>query len=157
MNTRICSVVATVTLLTLSTGCSGMRNFLFGRGARCGLCNRLDVSTPSYDTVQQAPCGSTCPTYGTTVPQNVVTGPQVGCGCVTDSCGSCGTTYGSAYGGSCGCGVAGQYTVDPYLSGGTIVDGAVGNGVIMEDDFHARRYDSQGDLIISEDSPRISQ
>ena len=40
MNTRILTIVGTLALLTLSSGCSGMRNFLFGRGARCGLCNK---------------------------------------------------------------------------------------------------------------------
>lgn len=40
MMKRNLSVVAVVLLLSTSSGCSGMRNFLFGRGAQCGLCNR---------------------------------------------------------------------------------------------------------------------
>lgn len=68
MNTRICSVIASVTLLTLSSGCGGTRNFLFGRGARCGAC-RPGVTAPAY---------TSAPTYGPTQP--VVTTPNAGVG-----------------------------------------------------------------------------
>ena len=43
MNNRILLVVMTAALLTTSTGCGVFRNFLFGRGAKCGLCNRLQA------------------------------------------------------------------------------------------------------------------
>ena len=38
MNNRVLSVVMFVTVLTLSSGCSGMKSFLFGKGASCGIC-----------------------------------------------------------------------------------------------------------------------
>lgn len=50
MNTRILSVLIAATLVTVSSGCGSMGNFFFGRGARCGLCNRN--STPA---IQPAP------------------------------------------------------------------------------------------------------
>ena len=135
MNARICSVVLAVTLLTTSTGCSGIRNFLFGRGARCGLCNQTETA-PAYDTTCQ-PCVPMC--------NNVVAVP----GCVSDVCGTCGPAYGAAYG--CQCGDQG-ITVDPYMQGGTIIDsgvpGVVGNGI--QDSWQPRKYDAQGDLIIQE-------
>ncbi len=54
MNTRICSVIASVTLLTLSSGCGGTRNFLFGRGARCGMCRPSAATAPAYTTAPYA-------------------------------------------------------------------------------------------------------
>ena len=67
MNTRILTVAAVMTLLTLSSGCSGMRNFLFGRGARCGLCNsqrtpllprqNLDANVPVAAGASRGLCG----------------------------------------------------------------------------------------------------
>ncbi|MBL6725903.1 MAG: hypothetical protein ISQ09_12530 [Rubripirellula sp.] len=53
MNRRVFSVILLVTILPLGVGCSGMKNFIFGKGARCGICNRGAVAT-SHD-----PCG--CP------------------------------------------------------------------------------------------------
>ena len=37
MNIRIVAAIATLTVVTTSGGCSGMRNFLFGRGAACAV------------------------------------------------------------------------------------------------------------------------
>ncbi len=122
MNTRICSIIASVTLLIFSSGCGSTRNFLFGRGARCGLCNR--ASTPAPPPAMQAPCGQTpyaAPAYGAPQCQtpayqgSVVTAPASGCGCngntgnvdggqayAGNPCGSCGDG-GQAYAGnSCG-------------------------------------------------------
>ncbi len=129
MNTRICSVVATVTLLMMTTGCSGMRNFLFGRGARCGSSNPAPAA-------QQQPCGGN--TYAPQMNCNpgVVSVPQGGCG-------TCGETYGSAYLGGCGCGTT--YSNDPYMSGevmgsmpypGQVID--VTEGVVGGDNFGPR-------------------
>ncbi len=149
MNTRIITVVAALTLLTFSGGCSGMRNFLFGRGARCGLCNRLDnqAPAPNYNTAAAQPCAPQCPPAPQ---QNMVVAPQTGCGCN-------GATYAPSYGAAhsgnaCGCGV-GQEVIshDPYMNGVVVEGDVVGNGYMG--DWEARRYDAQGDLIVSESVP----
>ncbi len=61
MNKHNLSVVAVVLLLTTSSGCSGMKNFLFGRGAQCGLCNRitspLGLPAPPTPYAPTADCG----------------------------------------------------------------------------------------------------
>lgn len=136
MNTRFCSVIAVATLMTLSSGCSGTRNFLFGRGARCGLCNTTPTA-PQFGNTMQMPCPPTYPT-----PQyqgGVVAAPQAGCGCNSyagneysgqaysaGSCGSCNDMYQGAYGGcgcigDCGCGNVvegyGPVVSDPYMQG----------------------------------------
>lgn len=55
MNRRVFTIVLFVTIVPLGTGCSGMKNFIFGRGAPCGICNRGALPmTGSHD-----PCG--CP------------------------------------------------------------------------------------------------
>ncbi len=149
MNTRICAVVATVTLLTLTSGCSGMRNFLFGRGARCGMCNQPSGPAPAAD------CGS----YGPQAPanQNFAAPGNAGCGCNNGGmyAGQIGNGgYGSAYSGGCGCGgINSGYATDPYQTNeymGTmpyegqiidygVVDGTVvGNGTVSPDNFAPR-------------------
>lgn len=96
MNTRICSVVATVTLLILAPGCSGMRNFFSPRGARCGMGSQ--PAPYSYGGCQPNPCTPPCgsqPSWGTS-----------------------GQAYGSAYGDSCGCGP--MTVTDPYMQGSVV-------------------------------------
>ncbi|MEL6109732.1 MAG: hypothetical protein AAFU85_27290 [Planctomycetota bacterium] len=76
MNNRILLVVTTAAVLSTSTGCGVFRNFLFGRGARCGLCNRL--SAPAQQTAPAAiPAAPTCNTPTYVQPQQ----PQAHCGC----------------------------------------------------------------------------
>ncbi len=155
MNNRICAVIATATLLTLLSGCSGLRNRLFGRGARCGLCSRL--SGPTSASCGPAPCEPQQPCN-----QNAAPAPYTSAG----QCGSCGQTYGAAdglaYGGGCGCN---QSAADPYLStwsnGSTPYDGqiinygvtgdgvVVGNGTTYSDGF-VPRIDAQGNQILGE-------
>ena len=119
MIARFWSVVATVTLLTLVPGCSGMRDFLFGRGARCGLCNRFSQPAPAPQP-PASPCQSAQP-YA-----SVPCAPQV----VSEPC-ECAPQYGVGYSqhaecGPCGSGVVGESTVDPYLSGGEYLhDGSI--------------------------------
>lgn len=120
MNTRFGMVVVTVTLVALTSGCSGMRNFLFGRGARCGACN-----APANNETSAAPC-QTCPSDAT-----------------CSAPGACynGDAYGSAYAGSayvgsgCGCNVSDPYTngaVLPYE--GQIIDEVVVPGTMSPSD-----------------------
>jgi hypothetical protein len=92
MNTRTCSVVAMVTLLMMTAGCSGTRSCLLGRGARCG----QSEPTPDYGAPQQSPCAPNPCTPQATCNPGVVSSPQVSCGC--------GTSYSS----------------DPYMSGEVI-------------------------------------
>jgi len=56
MNRRVFSVVLLVTILPFAVGCSGMKNFIFGKGARCGICNRGGTG---YGNSMIDPCG--CP------------------------------------------------------------------------------------------------
>jgi len=149
MNTRICSVVMVVTLVSLSSGCSGMRNFLFGRGARCGLCNSNPggMTGPQFGNTMQAPCG--CGPTG-----QPYAGPSQGCGTEQYgpapyagggySCGSCGAQPSA----DCGCGYA-----DPYMSSGVIgiPQGGQVAPPIQGDDFSARRFDNDGSRIIWEE------
>ena len=138
MNTRIYTVIAIMTLMSFSTGCTGIKNFLFGRGARCGLCN-LGGLAPQFGNAMQAPNGQTpC--------------QQPGCGCNGN-----GQVYSAQ---SCGgCGVNNYGVADPYQSG-QVMGGAIpqsgqvmgGSGVsIQADSFNARRFDNDGSRILWEE------
>lgn len=59
MNCRVFSVVLLLTILPLGAGCSGMKNFIFGKGALCGICNRGGAP---YANAMNDPCG--CPPGG---------------------------------------------------------------------------------------------
>lgn len=120
MNNRILLVVTTAAVLSTSTGCGVFRNFLFGRGARCGLCNRL--SAPAQKAAPVAvPAAPTCNTPTYVQPQ-----PQAHCGC---------NNYTAAN------------PCDPYLNQGYGY-GAVGSGAILSDTpiygdgFQPRSYPS---------------
>jgi len=128
MNTRICSVIAVMTLMSFSTGCTGIKNFLFGRGARCGLCN-LGGSAPQFGNAMQAPNGQPC--------------QQPACGC---------NGNGSMYSSQSGCN--NNYVADPYQSGqmGAIPqNGQVMGGPIQADSFNARKFDNDGSRILWEE------
>lgn len=181
MNTRICSVVAAATLLSLSSGCCGMKNFLFGRGARCGLCNKLSsIPRPQFGNVMQAPCGQTPYTPAAPAPQQYAAPayqPQSTCGCNNNTYGApaysagetCGTCYSAAHSGiDCGCNSGvNSYApamTDPYGGGQVIHDGGAIYGgevyggqvvpnspTIMGDSFNARKVDADGNKILWEE------
>ena len=162
MNIRLLALVASVTLLSMSSGCCGLKNFMFGRGARCGLCQRLSapLSNPAPAYAPQAPCGTApyAPAPYTPAPyaaapyapaaptcsQPVVTAPSGDCGCNGYAYGG-DVSYGSAYSGGCECEAYGGGTClgesyggvvhDPYLSSGTVVpySGQVIDGGIVGD------------------------
>lgn len=150
MNARICSIIAVMSLMSFSVGCSGMRNFLFGRGARCGLCNRNAAPAPQFGNTMQAPCGApTCQSAS-----------QGGCGCngqaySAQPCGNCGSTMP----GNCGCGIMSGGYVDPYMSGQMIPSGVPQNGTVIappgttiqSDGFSARKFDNDGSRILWEE------
>ncbi len=136
MKTRIITVVASVTLLCLTSGCGVMRQFWFGRGARCG------PNAPRYAPVGQpaTPCRSPL------CQQPAAVMPQAGCGCETAT---------PAYAAEIGCGIEsyGGVINDPYLSGGIVGDGVIVGeypagsslpGTIMPDNFVPAQIDSQG-------------
>lgn len=149
MNIRILSVVAVMTLVSLSSGCSGMRNFLFGRGARCGLCNSNPggMTGPMFGNTMQAPCGT--PSCG-----QPYVGQQPGGGSEYYGpapysgegyqCGTCG----SVSSGDCGCGYN-----DPYMSSGAVgvPQSGPAMGPVQGDDFNARKFDADGSRIMWEE------
>ncbi len=160
MMNRNVSVVAVVLLLSTSSGCSGMKNFLFGRGARCGLCNQAGAPSPLLPTglapyappTASADCG--CNGH---VASDVCTGDA--------DCGSYGAAYGPGveYSNSYGPAVSDPYGEQiigggvMYGQGGVYDQGAAyGQGTVynqgsvvpgsMSDNFDAR-----GDRIIQQD------
>ncbi|GAA5505176.1 hypothetical protein [Novipirellula caenicola] len=166
MNTRFMSVIAAMTLLVVSSGCGTLRQFWFGRGARCGLCNRAQSIVPGNLSVmpQPAPCTQTpwvpvapqpqvplavAPTPGCEC--NTYAGPELGCGSeVAAKCPAC-NSVSSGYGSSLD--QYGNAVNDPYLQGEIVGSSIYDNGTIygnsgniISDDFDAR-----GDRIISRD------
>ncbi len=97
-------VTMAVTALT-TTGCCGVRNILFGRGAACGSCAATGPALNVAPPMVAAPCGDAC---------GAVLGPYAGetnCGCEGA------TSYSPAFDGG-------------YSYGGGYSDGGIiGNGV----------------------------
>lgn len=155
MNVRLVAIIATVTIVTTSAGCSGMRNFLFGRGAACGVC-------PS-----QGPAfGLPAPELGCGLEPGC--GYELGCGHEPPRHGrmlrGCGLFGGGTCSGSdsCGCGsgshgfAPGAYGAhsgvmnDPYAIEGVVIGsemiggpyngypGAVSPGTVIGDNFGTR-------------------
>jgi len=128
MNQQLATVVATLSLLVSTGGCSGMRNFLFGRGAACGSCASAN---PNYGIAPPADpgCG-----YEPTCGYEQAPGPFAGLR------GGCGKSQCNARP-DCGCGDAtgaympsnvdyyGAGVNDPYAQGGEVIqDQVIGNG-----------------------------
>lgn len=69
MTIRSFTLVTLVMVMGSATGCGGMRNFFFGRGARCGLCSRIGaVGTainPLAPPPNAAPVAPAAPGCGT--------------------------------------------------------------------------------------------
>lgn len=172
MKNRMILVVMTATLISTSTGCGPIRNFLFGRGAGCGLCNRLAAPAPFLRGPAAVPAAPTCntPTYI----QPGYAAPQTDCGCPTpcqsaDVCGNA-SGYGPVY--QPGEVISG-YGADPYnvapvpgaIYPSTIVPGysddfgprssVIGSGTVTSQypnwSGQGYRTDKHGDRIIHED------
>lgn len=180
MTIRSLTLVTLVMVMGCATGCSGMKNFVFGRGAQCGLGNRGAIAAPvnPYAPAQPAapcrliprcglfnrnPAPTYTPPFASAPPANcapMATCPDicqdgyVGSGCVEGD-------YSVGMGGGCGYGQGFggvNYqggVVDPYL-GGVNNGGYPTGGVIQGDRFQPRTYqsnkvDSYGDRIISEE------
>jgi hypothetical protein len=140
MNNRILTVVATVSLLCLMSGCKAVRKFCFGQGARCG------APAPTYLQPGHAPPAAP-PCQCVPSPAAVPYASEPVCGI-------------ESYGGVIN---------DPYLSGevvgeGVYVDGQYPAGAtIMSDDFVPRvpqnygvnKFDTDGARIINELPPGV--
>lgn len=150
MNRNV-SVVAVVLLLSTSSGCSGMKNFLFGRGAQCGVCNQAASPTllpnglaPYAPPVASADCGCN--------------GHAAGDVCTGDATyGSYGAAYGPGveYSNSYGPGVSDPYG-EQIIGGGVIYgQGAMGPGTIIDGGYvpgsMSDNFDARGDRIIRQD------
>lgn len=61
MSIRNLTLVMLVLVTGSATGCGGMRNFLFGRGARCGLANRVGAVGNALNPLVPAPAGNVAP------------------------------------------------------------------------------------------------
>ncbi len=136
MNTRFVTTVTSVLLLSVSSGCCNLKQFWFGRGAKCGLCNKL--SGPPKLTFPALPQVAAPQPYAPVMPQPYAVAPQASCPCtehprtyfqpepgcgmeVAADCPRC-NQYGSAYGdivGDIGHGSSvdsyGPVVHDPYL------------------------------------------
>jgi hypothetical protein len=144
MNNRILTVVATVSLLCLMSGCRVVRNFCFGHGARCGAPapNYLQPG-PRHAPAAAPPCQ--CVPSPAVAPAPYASEPVCGI---------------ESYGGVIN---------DPYLSGevigeGVYVDGQYPAGAtIMSDGFVPRvpqnygvnKFDTDGARIINELPPGV--
>ena len=181
MNTRFVSVVASVMLLLVSSGCGTLRQFWFGRGARCGLCNNTQSILPGRPALlpQAAPClqapyapvtpqpqvplavapnaGCECNTYAG--PQYGVQG-ELGCGSeVAAKCPACATNssgYGNVvgdYGYDSSSDQYGNVVNDPYLQGDIVGSSVYDNGTVYGNPSNiiSDDFDARGDRIISRD------
>jgi hypothetical protein len=164
MNVRFVALIATVAVITTSSGCSGMRNFLFGRGAACGVCPSqgpgYGLPGPELGCGMEPGCGYE-PTCGHEPPR--FGGLRRGCGLFgggicrgSDSCG-CGAN--AHPGVTSGYGAFPGVVNDPYMYDGAVIGsemiGGPYNGypnTIVGDNF-----DSRGGQIMSVDpTPRTS-
>jgi hypothetical protein len=139
MNLRIATFVATLSLLATAGGCSGMKNFLFGRGAACGPCAGPNCGVaPRPEPVcgfepvcgQEPVCGHEPVCGYEQAPVRPFAGLRRGCGLL----GGQGTCSGSP---SCGCGGSTQSYMpsgvdahygevhDPYAHGGEVIGSQV--------------------------------
>ncbi len=133
MISRIASIMMVATFVVVTTGCSATKNFIFGRGARCGLCTTLGscLPKPNFGNMMPAPCATgvcgaapvAAPSYAPAfAPQTLAPAPT--CGCPEYAGNPCPDNVYSS--GTCGCGNhASEYAPavnDPYLSSGNLYD-----------------------------------
>jgi len=186
MSIRTFTIVTLVMVMSSATGCGGMRNFLFGRGAGCGLCNRIGAVGNAINPLAPAP--GVAPVAGVAPPKRgcglfnrnpaPIYAPPVACAPAPNCANECvGSGYGyggyvdngyaSAMPGDCqSCTSHGGYESgvvhDPYLAAPVMgneypVDGYSNGGIPSggwydrnNAPYGARKFDSQGDEIISE-------
>jgi hypothetical protein len=159
MNVRLVALIATVTIVTTSGGCSGMRNFLFGRGAACGVCPsqgpNMGLPGPELGCGMEPGCG-----YEPGCGHEPVR--RRGCGLFgggvcngSDSC-SCSGSHGFApnpYGAYSG-GVNDPYAMEGEVIGSEMIGGPYNGypGTIVGDNFGTRG----GQIMSVEPAPRTS-
>ena len=142
---QIATILAALTLLVSATGCSGMKNFLFGRGAACSSCAS---AAPSYGIA--APMEPGCGYEPTCGYERPLPGPRRGCGLLNgrSTCNA---------GPDCAChsgtqsympseiGSYGNEVHDPYAYGGEVIGSEVmGDGY---NGYAPQSYPSQGRII----------
>jgi hypothetical protein len=159
MTIRNLTLVSLVMVMGGSTGCCGTRNFLFGRGARCGLCSRagaignaLNPLAPGPGVAPAAPgcglprCGlfgrnaapaypaPTCvaPTYAAPMTYAPTQCYDGGCqeGYASQGCVDGGYSMGMA--GDCGCGSACGGTCNDVQYGDAYDSGVMYNGGVVD-------------------------
>ncbi|MEM8913947.1 MAG: hypothetical protein AAGC97_19475, partial [Planctomycetota bacterium] len=167
MVNRKITFVTLAFLAMVSTGCTGGRSCLFGRGARCGLCSRVGAIGGAVNPFRRNnPAPPACnvpyasvapPAYAPQAHAPACNQPVYGGPMVAGDCG-CGPAYGGYTMGmpaepsceSCQGGSTVYHGVDPYLGTSSygapvmgnemILDGGYGTSGIMSDDFQPRQY-----------------
>ncbi len=156
MNKQLTTVLATLSLLVSTGGCSGMRNFLFGRGAACGTCAAVN------------------PGYGVAPPSEPACGYEPACGQELAAPGPFARLRGGCClsngqpnhaGQDCECGSSGAYMPsnvdaygsqvhDPYAYNGEVIGSEVigngYNGYPVQGQIVGDNFDARGDRIISQ-------
>jgi hypothetical protein len=123
MNTRIATVVTAATLVFASGCCTGMKNFMFGRGARCGLCSLA----PKFGNTGSGCFGGGCLGCGGQSSAAPMVSAAPTCTCqeqnVSVQSAPC-TTCLSAPEPVCGNDGYMPMSADPYLGGAAVVPGS---------------------------------
>lgn len=176
---KILTLVTLASIVTSAIGCAGPSRCLFGRGARCGLCSKIGAINPFSGPAAYAPAPyavapcETCPSGPVYAQGPMIGGPSIGHSMGSAPCETCHESGGYAVGmgGEATCGYEGGViygdsmhgggtvyggSSDPYLNGSSIPfqpsnQGMQGMQSMPGDNFNARRFDSSGDRIISQD------
>jgi hypothetical protein len=153
MNKQLATVLATVSLLVVTSGCSGMKNFLFGRGAACGSCGSANAGNTMAPP--EAGCGyePTCGHEGMPAPQ-----PRSGCRLFNGKQ-TCNAGPNCECGGSTGAYMPsnvdyyGGEVHDPYAYGGEVIGSEVMgngyNGYPVQGQVVPDNFDTRGGIITS--------
>ncbi len=133
MEKRIVTVVMIAAFVSTSSGCAPFRNFFFGRGAQCGLCDRVKAPFQRILPRSVAPPAAGCqqPTY---VQPRHAPAPCA----PTNPCAT-GTPYGPPTAGAAGTGCN-----DPYIGNGVygapVVEGQPIYGGDWQQRYNANYY-----------------
>ena len=160
MNKRIATIVMIAALVSTAGGCAPFRNFFFGRGAQCGLCNKLRAPFQRVLPQAVAPPVTPCQQPAYVQPPCVTAPPPCG---APNPCAT-GSTYGPAVSGA----VAGNCCGDPYIGNGVYGAPVNGQGAYGSDwqerynanypDYYSPGYkvDRDGSRIIHEELEAFS-
>ena len=135
MKTRFLTIIATLTVLSVTPGCGVLRQFWFGRGARCGNGALTQGPLANLRNRVQQQGQVALPTTGTCQQQPVVAAPGTlagpNCGCAPAYAGAvCGHESACGLESACGIESYGGVINDPYLNGGIVSGGVVNGGIV---------------------------